>query len=245
MGRLIRIGTAGWSIPRQHAGLFEGEGSALERYGRVLGCAEINSTFYRSHRASTYARWVDSVPEGFLFSVKAPKTITHECGFLPARELMQGFVEEMRQLGSKLGPMLFQLPPKQGFEERVARAFFGMVREEYGAGAVVLEPRHASWFTADADAVLKEFCVARAAADPERVEGAMRPGGDASVVYYRLHGSPRMYYSSYGSEWMERLAAEMALAARDAEVWCVFDNTASGAALGDALRLIGMCEAEG
>ena len=72
-----RIGCAGWSIPKAHAGAFPAVGTALERYAQVFDCVEINSSFYRSHRPSTYERWAASVPDHFRFSVKMPKQITH------------------------------------------------------------------------------------------------------------------------------------------------------------------------
>ena len=71
------IGTAGWSIPRQVAPHFPGEGTHLHRYARVLHCVEINSSFHRPHAAATYARWAASAPAEFRFSVKIPRAITH------------------------------------------------------------------------------------------------------------------------------------------------------------------------
>src|ERR1700735_1262435 len=74
----IRIGTAGWSIPKYCAGEFPVGGSGLERYAARFNCTEINSSFYRPHRRTTYERWAHSVPAGFRFAVKLPKAITHE-----------------------------------------------------------------------------------------------------------------------------------------------------------------------
>ncbi|WP_408901606.1 DUF72 domain-containing protein, partial [Pararoseomonas indoligenes] len=75
----VQIGTAGWSIPKQHAGEFDADGSHLERYARRLPAVEINSSFYRPHRPATYERWAASTPESFRFSAKVPRTITHDC----------------------------------------------------------------------------------------------------------------------------------------------------------------------
>ncbi len=171
------------------------------------------------------------MPEGFRFAVKAPKTITHEKKLAGVEEELAGFLEGARGLGEKLGPVLFQLPPKLEFDAGVATEFFGVLRGRY-AGVVVLEPRHASWFTEDAGEMLREFKVARVAADPARVPEAAVPGGWDGVRYWRLHGSPRIYYSAYGEEWLRGLAGRV----RE-EDWVVFDNTASGAAAGDALAL--------
>ncbi len=82
--------------------------------------------------------------------------------------------------------------------------------------------------------MLARYQVARVAADPARVPEAAEPGGWAGLRYWRLHGSPRMYYSAYGAEYLEGLARAVQ---GDAEAWVIFDNTASGAALGDALEL--------
>jgi uncharacterized protein YecE (DUF72 family) len=174
--------------------------------------------------------------------VKAPKAITHEAGLDCSTGDLDVFIEEAQMLGeaqtpgSKLGPLLFQLPPKLMFEEARAARFFGILRASY-SGSVVLEPRHASWFTATADICLEQFHIARAAADPQVVPAALEPAGWGALVYYRLHGSPRRYYSAYGENFLRTLAATLLKKQRNAEVWCIFDNTASGAAMGDALTL--------
>jgi uncharacterized protein YecE (DUF72 family) len=235
----IRIGTAGWGIPRGVAQAFAGEGSHLERYARTLACAEINSTFYKLPRMSTLARWAMAVPEGFRFSVKVPKTMTHG-GFAPTAEEFAGFLEVVSGLGERLGPLLFQLPPKQAFVAANAEAAFAVLRGRY-AGPLALEPRHASWFTAAGDEVLRAFDVARVGADPARVPEAAGPIAASGLVYFRLHGSPRMYYSAYAMEHLERLKAEAGDdAASGREVWVIFDNTASGAAAANALELRGL-----
>ena len=135
-----------------------------------------------------------------------------------------------------MGPILLQTPPKLEFEEEVASGFFAMLRGVH-AGPVGIEPRNATWFGAAAEDVLRRFDIARVAADPARVEGAGVPGGSGSFRYHRLHGSPRTYYSAYGEEMLAATAEVLREEAQGGEVWCVFDNTASGAAAGNALRL--------
>ncbi len=232
---MVFIGTAGWAIPKQNAPDAPGEGSHLERYSRVLSCAEINSTFYRPPRASTWERWAASVPETFRFAVKAPKAITHKVGLACTPEALHDFLQQAGALKHRLGPILFQLPPKLAFDGDVARPFLETLRTTH-AGPVVFEPRHATWFGAEADALMREFAIARVAADPARVPEAAHPGGWPGLRYYRLHGSPRTYYSTYTAGWLKALAAGIA-AHPEADTWCIFDNTASGAALGNALEL--------
>jgi uncharacterized protein YecE (DUF72 family) len=234
----IRVGTAGWSVPREVAGEFPGEDAHLERYGRVMPCAEINSCFYRPHRASTYERWAAAVPEGFRFSAKVPKAITHESGLAPGLEMLRRLREEVGALADRLGPLLMQLPPKQGFAKEQVKGFLGAMREVWPEGGLVLEARNAGWFTGEAEAVLREFRISMVIADPPKGGDGEMLGGDP--VYYRLHGSPRVYYSSYSDEWLNGLAQRMVEQAKAADVWCIFDNTASGAALGNALTLTRM-----
>jgi uncharacterized protein YecE (DUF72 family) len=232
---LIRIGTAGWSIPKQHAGQLPQQGTHLERYSQAFSCAEINSSFYRSHRFTTWAKWADSVPETFRFSVKAPKAITHEASLTCSSEQLTNFLAEARTLATKLGPILFQLPPKFIFNPATAEAFFTMFRDHH-LGPTVLEPRNPTWFTPEADSLLKKFHVARAAADPARIPAAATAGGWNQLLYCRLHGSPLMYYSSYPETYLQSLASSIERH-HAVEKWCVFDNTGSGAALGNALTL--------
>lgn len=229
------IGCAGWSLPGSERVHFAGTGSLLERYASRFSAVEINSSFHRPHRVTTYARWSASVPADFRFSVKIPKTITHGLRLQGADILLDTFLTESAGLGDRLGCLLVQLPPSLSFELGVARAFFSALRSRTPA-PVACEPRHASWFTAEAEELLIESEVARVAADPARVPAAGEPGGWPGLVYYRLHGSPRIYYSAYEEEYLDALAIRLNAAERPA--WCIFDNTVLGAATRNALDLL-------
>jgi uncharacterized protein YecE (DUF72 family) len=187
----LHIGTAGWGLPRAVAEAFPGDGALLERYARVLGCTEINTTFSRTHRADTFERWAMQTPTGFRFSVKLPKAFTHVARLkVPSREVGT-FVSSLAGLGERLAVLLVQLPPSLGFDPEAARDFFRSVRAE-------------------------------------------NPG---AVVYCSWHGSPRMYWSAYDDDWLEARARELLNWPATTQVWCIFDNTAAGAAADDALRL--------
>jgi uncharacterized protein YecE (DUF72 family) len=233
----ILVGTAGWTLPRESADAFPADGTHLERYGRVLAAVEINSTFHRPHRKSTYERWAASVPDAFRFCLKAPKTITHEARLAASEALVDAFLEETAPLGARLACLLFQLPPSFAFDEALARGFFEHLRRRYDR-SIACEPRHASWFEPHADAMLAALRIARVAADPATVPAAAAPGGYAALRYFRWHGAPRMYYSGYPAERIAALAAGVE-AERDAgrTVWCMFDNTVTGAAMANALDL--------
>jgi uncharacterized protein YecE (DUF72 family) len=233
----VRVGCAGWSIPKEHAGRFPEAGSHLVRYSQRFPAVEDNSSFYRPHRPSTYARWAAETPEGFAFSVKVPKEVTHKRRLVEADEPLDRFLAATAALGAKRGPLLVQLPPSLAFDAGIAKVYFASLRRRC-SGAVACEPRHESWFIPEADRLLRHHEVARVAADPAVVPQAADPGGWGGLVYHRLHGSPKVYHSAYSAESLEALASRLAEAAATAPTWCIFDNTALGAATADALALI-------
>jgi uncharacterized protein YecE (DUF72 family) len=241
----IRIGVAGWSILSRHRDLFGAEGSHLARYATRFGVAEINSSFYRPHAASTYARWAAQVPRDFRFSVKLPKAVTHEARLVGCGALLDRFAGEVGGLGRKLGGVLVQLPPSLACDARTADRFFAMLRRRFVV-AIACEPRHASWFEPRVDAIWRRHAIARVAADPARVPEAAVPGGAGQWTYFRWHGSPRMYYDAYDEARLRRLAQALRDAARSRRAaWCIFDNTAGGHAVADAARLQEMIEGAG
>ncbi len=212
-------------------------GSHLERYASRLDAVEINSSFHRPHRPATYERWSASVPPSFRFAVKIPKTITHGLRLRETEDLLATFLAEATGLGEKLGCLLAQLPPSLEFDPAVAADFFAGLRT-LSAVPVACEPRHPSWFVPPAGDLLRELEVARVAADPACVPTAAEPGGWPGLSYYRLHGSPRTYYSEYSEEYLAALAGRLrADASEGRRVWCVFDNTTLGAATRNALDL--------
>jgi uncharacterized protein YecE (DUF72 family) len=237
--RHLHIGCAGWNIPRLSSHHFQSAGSHLVRYARVFRCCEINSSFYRPHQLKTWARWAESVPKDFQFSVKAPRFITHETRLMCGPEALSNFFAQLVPLGGKLGPVLFQLPPSLEFLSKPVRRFLEQMREMHG-GLVVFEPRHPSWFEVEAEFLLRQFRVARAAADPACVSAASVPGAWPGLAYYRLHGSPRMYYSTYGRETLKGISSKIEHLEKHTSVWCIFDNTALGAAASNALELMTM-----
>jgi uncharacterized protein YecE (DUF72 family) len=239
----LLVGTAGWTVPKQHLALFSapGEGakrSHLERYASRLCCTEINSSFHRPHRRTTWERWAATTPDDFRFAVKAPKAVTHIAKLVNTGGALLEFFDAVRGLGNKLGPVLVQLPPKLAFDDGIAREFFTTLRELH-PGAVVLEPRHPSWFTASVDHLLRSFEIARAAADPPKGSKlAARPGGWQSPLYWRLHGVPRTYYSEYDENSMQAFAQQLQSLENvswNEEVWVIFDNTALGHATANAM----------
>lgn len=234
----VHVGVAGWAIPAAIADQFEDRGSHLQRYASRFNAVEINSSFHRPHRRSTYERWAGSVTDGFRFAVKLPKTITHELRLRDCSVPLERFAAEVAGLGGKRGPVLVQLPPKLAFEPVSTPHFLAEARAVLG-GAIVCEPRHASWFSEEADAVLNEHRISRVVADPAVAPSGSQPGGWRALAYFRLHGTPRIYWSDYPAAMIQRQAVlirQLRWAGR--EVWTFFDNTAASRAPANALALL-------
>jgi uncharacterized protein YecE (DUF72 family) len=234
---VIVVATAGWSVPRRCAARFPGEGTHLQRYAAAMRGAEIDTSFHRNHSRETYARWARQTPRGFRFAVKLPRQITHDQRLRAARKPLEQFLGSIAGLGSRLGPLVVQLPPSLCFEMRIARAFFALLRDCHD-GPIACEPRHASWFEEAAETLLRNHRIGRIAADPAVVPAAAQPGGWAGIVYYRLHGSPRKYWSIYERKRLEKWAADLASLPRRVPAWCVLDNTAGGGATANALAIL-------
>jgi len=233
----VRIGCAGWALPANVAARFPAQGSHLERYAKVFSSVEINSSFYRPHQPKTYARWAASVPEGFRFSVKVPRHISHDLRLRDANEAVRRFCAEVAPLGEKLGCLLVQLPPSLALDITTARNFFSRLLDSTSAN-VVCEPRHASWFTDQGAEIMREAGVSCVCADPAPIAN-IKPLIVPGMLYMRLHGSPRIYYSPYETPFLDELSARLLEAGdANAEVWCIFDNTAAGEAIPNALTLM-------
>jgi uncharacterized protein YecE (DUF72 family) len=232
-----RIGTAGWSIRAEHRGSFPPGGSQLERYAARFNAVEINSSFYRAHRRKTYERWAATVGGDFRFAVKLPKTISHARQSDGLEAEIARFADEVTGLGDTLGIVLVQFPPSLAYVEDRARQLFALVGHSLPC-RLACEPRHATWFETDAEAMLEGMGIARVAADPAIVPGAGKPGGWLGARYHRLHGSPRTYYSSYKPDVLNAMRANLASeVAAGFDSWCIFDNTALGFATANALDL--------
>jgi uncharacterized protein YecE (DUF72 family) len=236
MKPVVHIGTAGWQIPKASIGRFPSDGPHLERYSAVFNAVEVNSTFYRLPRLSTAERWAGSVPKNFRFALKMPKSITHELRLRQAAGPLRAFMEVVEAFGERAGPLLVQLPPTLAFSA-TAEEFLEALHE-HDPPPVALEPRHVSWFEPAVSRLLERLHIARVAADPPRAPGDGEPGGDGRLVYIRLHGTPRIYWSEYDKASLKawaRLVERHAQQAKD--IWVIFDNTALGAATVNALDM--------
>ena len=229
----LHVGTAGWQLPKDLPA--RAEASALERYAEHFNGVELNSTHYKHHMDRTFQRWAASVPKDFRFAVKMHRDITH-IQRLTQVGPMQAFLEEVSALGEKLGPVLVQLPPKLAWIEEcgdVLEAVRGVYK-----GPLVVEPRHPSWSDGVVLRKLRQANISVVAADPPLIIPALKPLGDPVLCYFRLHGNPRMYWSPYDEPTLCAVAHQVAeLLKLGQHAWVMFDNTASLAAVPNALRL--------
>jgi uncharacterized protein YecE (DUF72 family) len=237
----FRIGTAAWAVPKALSESFESEGTHLQRYSKVLNAVEINTSFYRDHKADTYEKWAKSTPDSFRFAVKLSKVFTHEDQLVVDPQQLKTVVEGIMRLGPKLAVILIQLPPKLSFEEGKVRKFFEQLRSLY-QGPIALEPRHKSWVSAEALSVLEDFDVGKVIADPEPCPASLEfQKATQDVCYLRWHGSPVIYESRYEEDSMQALKLRAEELSRDFnEVWIIFDNTTFGWATVNALEMKSM-----
>ena len=226
-----RIGLAGWSeAVSKHRGYFPGAGSGLARYAETFDMVEVNASFYRAVRAETFASWADLTPEGFRFSVKINRAVTHAAR-LSANAKLEQALEPMMSLGAKLAAVLIQLPPTLARDPERDAAFLARLRGIYD-GMVAWEPRHASWDEPEAVTLLAEHGVTLVRTE---IPEAQSPHPE-SGAYVRLHGTPRRYYSAYSSADLAALATW--LRATPPPTITIFDNTASSAGVRNALELV-------
>jgi uncharacterized protein YecE (DUF72 family) len=136
----------------------------LEHYARRLGAVEINNTFYRMPKQAVVRKWAEQVPDDFSFSLKASQRITHKKRLKEADDELSLVVENAAELGAKLGPTLFQLPPflRKGADR--LRDFLKLLPEGWRAG---IEFRHASWFDEEIFDALRERNVALVVSDTD------------------------------------------------------------------------------
>jgi uncharacterized protein YecE (DUF72 family) len=234
MTKTVWIGCAGWSIPTQLADRFPATGTHLERYASRFNAVEINSSFYRPHQMKTYSRWADSTPVDFRFSVKLPREITHRRRLVDVEHELQVFLDQSSGLGEKFGVLLIQFPPSLKFDFATTEHFFKALRSRTQV-SVACEPRHVDWYSPEAVQLFEDYQISRVVADPAPVRLASVPAGARELCYFRLHGSPRIYYSQYEEPRLLEFARRLiAYRTDETAAWCIFDNTADGFAVTDA-----------
>jgi uncharacterized protein YecE (DUF72 family) len=237
MSGVVRIGTSGWHY-KHWLGVFYPAKLApkemFDFYSLHFDTVELNNTFYRLPQPETFESWSDNSPDNFLFAVKASRFITHMKKLKDPESSTVKFFDGAERLGRKLGPILFQLPPRWTVNiERLAK-FLEVLPEEH---RYVIEIRDESWFVKEVYDVLREFNVALCIHDLANMNTPVKVLAD--FTYIRFHGpGAAKYCGSYSDsairEWAERIS-EWRGSNIDAYVY--FNNDIGGHAITNAQKL--------
>lgn len=239
-GRLY-LGTSGWAYPHWRGAVYP-EGLArsawLGHYASSLRSVEVNASFYRLPSAQTLQAWCAAVPEDFVFALKASAYVTHRKKLLEPERTLPPLLDCAESLDARLGPLLFQLPPRWHVNAERLEAFLQALPADLRC---VFEFRDPSWFCDEVYAALRHHGAALCRYD---LEGRRSPEVEtADFAYLRLHGPDAAYRGSYAGAVLREWAAELAGGlARGRDVYCYFDNDEAGFAFHDALRLQRMVE---
>ncbi len=233
---LIHIGTSGWHYGHWKGPFYPDALSAKEFlvfYSRKFQTVEINNSFYKLPEESTLEAWKETVPPGFIFAAKASRYITHMKKLKEPRQSLATFLDRIAVLGDKLGPILFQLPPRWSCNPERLRHFLAALP---GRFRFAFEFRDPSWINDQTCQALAEhgaaFCIFEIAGylSPKEVT--------ADFVYIRLHGPGGAYEGSYDTPTLAGWAGAIrSWAAQGKEVFCYFDNDQAGFAAQNALEL--------
>jgi uncharacterized protein YecE (DUF72 family) len=180
----VYVGTSGYNYPEWRGTFYPEKFSTakmLGYYAERFRTVEINYTFYRMPTEKLLAGWAAGTPEGFTFTLKAPRRITHDAKLQRCEDLLESFCTAARTLGPKLGVLLFQLPPNFKKDASVLRAFLALLPD--GTRAAV-EFRHESWFDSDVFGALKARNIALCVADSEKLHAPVEVTADYG--YFRL-----------------------------------------------------------
>jgi uncharacterized protein YecE (DUF72 family) len=235
----IRIGCSGWNY-KHWRGRFYPEGLPqkrwFEHYSATFDTVEINNSFYRLPSGDTFAKWRDQAPAGFCYAVKANRFLTQAKKLKDCAEPLQRMLTPFRNLGDRLGPILYQLPPRFRCNVGRLQEFIALLP---GDLTHVFEFREKSWLTDEVLALLDSsgvsFCV-------HDMPGSATPRWSAGpIAYVRFHGGEGKYWGRYPDEgllgWTDWIVAQ---AKSGRPVWCYFNNDIDAHAIHDALTLRAM-----
>ncbi len=230
------IGTCGWSYYSFKGFLYPQDSKPrqwLRIYSQHFNTVEINATFYKIPTAKTFKKWYEETSDDFIFSVKAPKVITHLKKLREVREDLEAFLSAIAPLKEKVRVLLFQLPPSFKYNRDVMENFFKILPSDY---LNVIEIRNISFHNEEFIELLKKYNVCLCFSDCAGKYPSWYEVQTANYLYIRMHGSKKLYVSNYEDEELKKLAEKIKSFKVDS-VFVYFDNTAEGYAVPDALKL--------
>lgn len=231
----VLIGTSGWSYPHWKENFYPTSLKIkdwLNFYSSSFSTVEVNTTFYHVPLVSTIQNWNAQTPAHFLFSLKASRYITHQKKLNECDEALNYFYEHIKDLKSKTGPILFQLPPFFHVNQERLEKFINSLRSDY---PYVFEFRHESWFCDAIYEVLAKKNIGLCITD---LNGSLSPEEITSdFTYIRLHGPKKAYQGSYGIAKIKQWKKKLENWSSKISVYCYFDNDEKGYAIQDAKML--------
>ncbi|SEJ21887.1 Uncharacterized conserved protein YecE, DUF72 family [Dyadobacter sp. SG02] len=236
--RKIHIGTSGWSYKHWKGNFYPDNVKAAEYltfYARYFPVSEINNSFYKLPAKEIVAKWVDTVPEGFLFCPKMSRYLSHLKKLRDPQEPLERFFNIFRPFQEYLGPVLIQLPANSRFKAEVAETFYEET-DRYDDFRFALEVRHPSWFSEESIGLMKSHGITLVFSQADRLP--YHEEITAKDIYLRFHGPTTLYSSSYSDDVLEDYAEKFAAWADDGhEVWAFFNNDIGGHAVANAMKL--------
>ncbi len=230
------IGTCGWSYYSFKGFLYPQDSKPrqwLKIYSQHFNTVEINATFYKIPTVKTFKKWYEETPDDFIFSVKAPKTITHLKKLREVKDDLKTFLLAIAPLKEKAKVLLFQLPPSFKYNREVIENFLKILPSDY---LNVIEIRNISFHNEEFIELLKKYNVCLCFSDCAGKYPSWYEVQTANYLYIRMHGSQKLYVSNYKDEELKKLAEKINSFKTDL-AFVYFDNTAEGYAVPNALRL--------
>ncbi len=228
------IGTSGWSYSSFKDVFYPQELTSkdwLKFYSSHFNTVEINVTFYRTPRPFTFKKWYEETPKDFVFSIKAPKIITHNKKLREVEESLKTFFKSLIPLQEKAKVVLFQLPPSLKYEKILIENFLKLLSEDY---RYVIEIRHLSFHNEEFVELLEKYKVCLCFSDCGSRYPSWYERKTTDFLYLRLHGSPQLYVSNYEKERLKTYA-EIIQKYKPSLAYVYFDNTVQGYAVLNAL----------
>jgi len=231
-----RVGTSGWSYAHWRGDFYPDDlprGKELEHYATVFDTVELNSSFYHLPKPKTAQSWHERTPPGFVFAMKGSRYISHRLKLTGAGEAVQRFVDSIKPLARKSGPILWQLPPGFTCDQQRLASFLELKPPEQ---RWALEFRHEGWFYPEVYELLETHNCALVWADTP--DYPLKTVVTADFIYARLHGHEKLYISNYSHEQLESWAERLLAAAGDErDIFAYFDNDAEGHAPRNAITM--------
>ncbi len=236
----LYIGTSGWSY-KHWSGVFYPEeirpAEYLEYYLTKFNCVELNSSFYHLPRESTVKGWVARTPGEFRFCAKLSRFITHQKRLKDSGEALERYFDIFDGMGSRLGPVLIQCPPRLAYDKSMISGFFDLLEENYSSYRFAIEIRHKSWIRDDFLDLLRKHKIAFVIADSGR-RFPYHEAVTSDFVYLRFHGRETLYASDYTDPDLMRAAQKIVnWLGTGREVWVFFNNDFGGFAVKNALKI--------